>query len=139
MIRLTRRYDFSAAHVLARDDWSFERNKSVYGKCANPAGHGHNYRVEVTLEGALDARTGQLLPDGRLDALVRARVLAPLDGRFLNRDVPAFARHVPTAENIARHVWDSLVLEVSPARLVRIRLVETRNNSVEYLGDEERA
>jgi 6-pyruvoyltetrahydropterin/6-carboxytetrahydropterin synthase len=139
LIRVTQRYGFSAAHVLARDDWSLERNKSVYGKCANPAGHGHNYHVEVTLEGALDARTGRILPEGRLDEVVRARIVGALDGHFLNRDVPAFARHVPTAENIAKYVWDNLVAEVSPARLVGIRLVETRNNSVEYLGDEERA
>lgn len=139
MIRLTRRYDFSAAHVLARADWSPERNRSVYGKCANPAGHGHNYRFEVTLEGELDPRTGQLVAPERLDELVAARVLRPLDGHFLNRDVPWFARHVPTAENIARHIWDSLAGGVSPARLAGIRLVETRNNSVEYLGDEDSA
>ena len=137
MIRLTRRYGFSAAHVLARDDWSSERNRAVYGKCANPAGHGHNYRVEVTLQGELDPRSGQLLPPERLDELVEARVLRELDGRFLNRDVPWFARHVPTAENIAKRIWHSLAGEVSPARLVGIRLVETRNNSVEYLGDGE--
>jgi len=139
LIRLTRRFDFSAAHVLARSDWSPERNRSVYGKCANPAGHGHNYSFEVTLEGALDPRTGELLPAGRLDELVAARVLRELDGRFLNRDVPWFARHVPTAENIAKHIWDSLAGGVAPARLVGVRLVETRNNSVEILGDEDSA
>ena len=137
MIRVIHRYDFSAAHVLARADWSDAENRRVYGKCANPAGHGHNYRVEVTVEGELDARTGHVLPPERLDALVRERVLRELDGRFLNREVAAFEKCVPTAENIARHIWDSLVGGVSPARLVGIRLVETRNNSVEYAGSEE--
>ena len=137
MIRVIRRYDFSAAHVLARPDWSDAENRRVYGKCANPAGHGHNYRVEVSLEGELDPVTGHLLPPERLDALVAERVLRELDGRFLNREVVAFEKCVPTAENIARYIWDSLVGGVAPARLVGIRLVETRNNSVEYVGSEE--
>ena len=137
MIRLIRRYDFSAAHVLARPDWSDAENHRIYGKCANPAGHGHNYRVEVSIEGELDPRTGHVFPPERLDALVGERVLNGLDGRFLNREVAAFEKCVPTAENIARHIWDSLVSGVAPARLVGIRLVETRNNSVEYAGSEE--
>lgn len=136
-MRLTRIYEFSAAHVLARPEWSAECNARVYGKCANPAGHGHNYRVEVTVEGEPDPVTGRVVDLGRLDAIVRERVLGPLDARFLNRDVAAFARTVPTAENIARHVWDHLLGAVRPARLASIRLVETPKNSVEYFGDEE--
>ena len=136
MIRVIQRYDFSAAHVLARRDWDDERNRTVYGKCANPAGHGHNYCAEVTVEGELDPRSGRLLPEGRLDEIVTRRVLGELDGRFLNRDVSIFETAVPTAENIARHIWDTLVDEVAPARLVGVRLIETRNNSVEYLGSE---
>jgi 6-pyruvoyltetrahydropterin/6-carboxytetrahydropterin synthase len=137
LIRVIRRYDFSAAHVLARPDWSDVENRRVYGKCANPAGHGHNYRVEVAIEGELDPSTGHVLPPAELDALVAERVLRELDGRFLNREVAVFEKRVPTAENIARHIWDSLVRGVAPARLVGIRLVETRNNSVEYAGSEE--
>jgi 6-pyruvoyltetrahydropterin/6-carboxytetrahydropterin synthase len=122
-----RRYEFSAAHVLARAEWIEARNRSVYGKCANPSGHGHNYRIELTLEGAPSAGEG-------IDAIVRARVLDDLDGRFLNQEVRGFARVVPTAENIARHIWDTLRDAVAPARLERVRLVETSNNSVEYFG-----
>ena len=129
MIRVIRRYEFSAAHVLARADWTQARNTAVYGKCANPAGHGHNYRVELTLEGATDAGDA-------LDEVVRERVLDALDGRFLNREVGDFARAVPTAENIARHIWDTLRDAVAPARLAGVRLVETSNNSVEYFGSE---
>lgn len=138
-MRLTRSYEFSAAHVLARPEWSAERNARVYGKCANPAGHGHNYRVELTLEGEPDAATGRLVDLAELDALVAERVLRPLDARFLNRDVAEFARIVPTAENIARHVWDHLHGAIRPARLACVRLVETPKNSVEYSGDEERS
>ena len=129
MIRVVRRYEFSAAHVLARSDWSDARNRAVYGKCANPAGHGHNYRIELTLEGVVDAAAA-------LDEIVAKRVLAELDGRFLNQEVAAFARVVPTAENIARHIWDTLADTLSPARLAGVRLVETSNNSVEYFGSE---
>jgi 6-pyruvoyltetrahydropterin/6-carboxytetrahydropterin synthase len=136
LIRIVRRFDFSAAHVLARNDWDPARNRAVYGKCANPAGHGHNYGLEVAVEGPVDARSGRILPEGRLEELVQSRVLDELDGTLLNRDVPAFAKTVPTAENIARHIWDTLVGRLAPARLVGIRLVETRNNSVEYAGGE---
>ena len=136
MIRIVKRFEFSAAHVLARRDWSAERNRAVYGKCANPAGHGHNYGVEVAVEGEIDRRTGRILPEGRLEELVATHVLRPLDAALLNRDVPAFEKTVPTAENIARHIWDTLVGRLAPAKLVGIRLVETRNNSVEYAGGE---
>lgn len=139
MIRVIRRYDFSAAHVLARPDWDEERNRSVYGKCANPAGHGHNYRVELVVEGAVDPVTGRVTSLARLDELVAAGVLGDLDGHFLNRDVSVFRAEVPTAENIARYIWDTLVGHVAPARLVGVRLIETRNNSVEYDGVEESA
>jgi len=136
VIRVIQRFDFSAAHVLARPDWSDARNKSVYGKCANPAGHGHNYCVEIAVEGELDSLTGKLLPEGWLDEIVATRVVRELDGRFLNREVPTFETIVPTAENIARHIWDTLIGEVAPARLAAVRLIETRNNSVEYQGRE---
>jgi len=136
VIRLVQRFEWSAAHVLARGDWPAERNRAVYGKCANPAGHGHNYAVEVAVEGPVDPRTGRILPEGRLEELVRRSVLDELDETLLNRDVAAFAKTVPTAENIALHIWDTLAGRLSPARLVGIRLVETRNNSVEYAGGE---
>jgi 6-pyruvoyltetrahydropterin/6-carboxytetrahydropterin synthase len=132
MIALSRRYRFSAAHVLARPDWSDARNREVYGKCANPAGHGHNYELWVTVTGSPDPATGMLLPAGLLDSLVDARITAVLDGRLLNRDVAAFGDEVPTAENIVRYAWRTLAGRLAPARLERVRLVETANNSVEY-------
>ncbi len=137
MITLTRRYRFSAAHVLARPDWAPERNRAVYGECANPLGHGHNYGLDVTVRGELDPESGHLLPVSRLDAVVRERVLLPLDRRFLNREVAAFSRAVPTAENIARYVWDALKGEIAPAVLHRVRVDETGRNSVEYAGEQE--
>ncbi len=139
MIALTRRYRFSAAHVLARPDWSEERNRDVYGQCANPAGHGHNYGLEVTVRGQLDPSIGRLLPIERLDGVVQERVLRPLDHRFLNREVPAFESVVPTLENIVCYVWEALKGEIAPAVLHRVRLEETLNNSVEYSGPQEDA
>ena len=135
MLTLTLRYRFSAAHVLARASWTQERNQAVYGKCANPAGHGHNYIVEVTVRGDVDPDSGRLVPLQRLDALVKQRVLDVLDHRWLDREVPEFENEVPTAENIARFVWRTLKGEIAPAVLHRVRLVETENNSVEYSED----
>lgn len=137
MIRLTRSYRFSAAHVLARADWSDERNREVYGKCANPAGHGHNYVLEVTLRGETDPQTGSLVRLAELDRVVREKILDRVDQRFLNRELPEFQELVPTAENIARFAWRALKGEISPAVLDRIRLVETSKNSVEVCADAE--
>jgi 6-pyruvoyltetrahydropterin/6-carboxytetrahydropterin synthase len=137
MMRLTRRYAFSAAHVLARPDWDTERNRSTYGKCANPAGHGHNYVLEVTVRGEPDQRSGRLLLPEVLDRAVRERVLGPLAGRFLNREVEAFRVCVPTAENIAGYAWAALEGQVGPATLDAVRLEETSKNSVELEVDAE--
>ncbi len=127
MIRTIRRYGFSAAHVLARSDWSDARNQSVYGKCANPAGHGHNYRIELTLENVS-------APGSAIDEIVERRLITELDARLLNEQVAAFERVVPTAENIARHIWDTLGSALAPTRLASVRLIETSKNSVEYFG-----
>ena len=130
MIAVTRRYRFPAAHVLRSDALSDAENERVYGKCANPAGHGHDYGLEVTLTGPIDATTGVVFPIERLDALVRERVLDRLSHRLLNDDA-WFAVAVPTAENIAIAIERALreaVGEQSSARLVRVRLLETRRN-----------
>jgi 6-pyruvoyltetrahydropterin/6-carboxytetrahydropterin synthase len=137
MITLGRRYRFSAAHVLARPDWSAERNRAVYGKCANPAGHGHNYELHITVRGEPDPGTGMLLPAGKLDEVVAECVVSRLHGKLLNRAVPDFEKEVPTAENISRFAWRALEGEVAPAKLWRVRLVETSNNAVEC-GEENR-
>lgn len=131
MISLTRRYRFPAAHVLRSDALSDAENRRIYGKCANPAGHGHDYGVEVSLGGPLDARTGAIVPLAKLDALVRRHVLDRLSHRMLNED-PWFERAVPTAENIALAIERALgeaVARETTARVVRVRVHETRRNS----------
>ena len=138
MIELTRRYRFPAAHVLARDDFSAERNQQIYGKCANPGGHGHNYEIEVSVCGPVDARTGEVMSRPRLDALVDERVLQRFAHRLLNDDA-LFAQRVPTAENIARAIHAQLEAPIAAAggvRLARVRVHETRKNSF-VTGDPE--
>ena len=133
MIAVTRRYRFPAAHVLRSPALSDAENERAYGKCANPAGHGHDYGLEVTVAGPVDERSGAIIPLERLDALVRERVVERLGHRLLNDDA-WFAAAVPTAENIAQSVWRELARAVeaeSAARVVRVRLLETRRNSFE--------
>jgi 6-pyruvoyltetrahydropterin/6-carboxytetrahydropterin synthase len=136
VIRVTRRYSFSAAHILARPDWDDARNQALYGKCANRCGHGHNYLLEVTVRGPLDVASGRVIPLEQFDRIVEEQVLRLLDHRFLNREVAAFATRVPTAENIAEFAWTALAGRLSPAALDRIRLEETENNAVEYAGED---
>ena len=134
MIELTRCYRFPAAHVLARDDFSDAENVHVYGKCANPGGHGHNYGVEVTVRGPVDTSTGEVMGRRELDALVEERVIARFGHRLLNED-PLFEGRVPTAENIARAIYAELegpTARVGTARLVGVRVHETRKNSFSY-------
>ena len=107
----------------------------MYGKCANPNGHGHAYEVEVSIRGDVDSASGMLMPVGDLDALVRERLTSALDRKLLKYGLPPFEQEIPTAENIARYAWRALAGRVSPAVLHRIRLVETANNSVEYSED----
>jgi 6-pyruvoyltetrahydropterin/6-carboxytetrahydropterin synthase len=133
-VRLTRRYHFPAAHVLAQPALSEAENRRIYGKCANPAGHGHDYGVEVTVEGPVDPRTGRVLEPEQLDRIVAARVLERFSHRLLNAD-PLFSERVPTAENVARAIHERLAEPVaagSAARVVCVRVQETRRNSFAY-------
>lgn len=134
MIELTRSYRFPAAHVLARDELSPEDNERLYGKCANPGGHGHNYGLEITVSGPVDEHSGEVMSRERLDHLVEERVLSRFSHRLLNDD-ELFAELVPTAENIARVVHQRLAEPVAgdgSARLARVRVLETRKNTFVY-------
>jgi 6-pyruvoyltetrahydropterin/6-carboxytetrahydropterin synthase len=134
VIALTRRYRFPAAHVLAHRELSDADNLRIYGKCANPGGHGHDYGLEITVTGAIDSASGQVFDRDELDALVGERVLDRFGHSLLNED-PAFAVRVPTAENIALAAFAELAPAVAAARpgarLVRVRLEETRKNTFE--------
>ena len=124
---------FSAAHRLARPDLSFEENSEIYGKCARPNGHGHNYHLEVSVTGEIDARTGMIVDLGDLQKVIDDYVVEPFDHTFLNKDIAYFAQVVPTAENIAVHIAQLLQEPVSKlgVELEKIKLTESPNNSCE--------
>lgn len=124
---------FSAAHRLAHPDLSFEENCEIYGKCARPHGHGHNYHLEVSVKGEIDARTGMIVDLAALQQVIDDYVVEPFDHTFLNKDIAHFAKVVPTAENIAVYIRDLLQNPVRElgAKLHKIRLIESPNNSCE--------
>jgi 6-pyruvoyltetrahydropterin/6-carboxytetrahydropterin synthase len=133
-IDLGRRYRFAASHRLYTAHLSEEENRRVFGKCANPYGHGHNYVVEVSVSGAVDPATGMIANLADLDAFVERQVLDPFDHKSLNEDVPAFRETVPTTENLCLEIFQRL--KTFPrARLERVRVEETGNNTFEYSGD----
>lgn len=137
-MQLTRRVRFSAAHRYHRPDWSEERNRAVFGACANPHGHGHDYLLEVRVEGEVDAETGFSVDLGALDALLRTEVVEPLDHQHLNFAVPEFAPGglIPTSENILLLLWRRLQGGMpAGARLVRLRLHENPDFHVDYAGE----
>jgi 6-pyruvoyltetrahydropterin/6-carboxytetrahydropterin synthase len=134
---LTIQTHFAAAHRLARPELSPEENDAIYGKCARPHGHGHNYLLEVTVRGAIDARTGMVCDLAALQALVEELVVEPFDHTFLNKDVAHFASTVPTAENIALHIADLLSAPIAGlgAALHKVRLQESPNNAAEVFAE----
>jgi len=133
-VKLTRRYRFSASHRLATPALSEEENRQLYGKCNNPFGHGHDYVLDVTVEGAPD-KNGLVVERHALDQVVRSRVLDQLDHRNLNVDVPAMAKVVPTTENLASAIRTSLERDWPlAARLSRVRISETDRNIFELEG-----
>ena len=135
-VRVTRRVHFAAAHQLARPDWSAEKNAEVFGLCANPNWHGHNYELDVTVDGEIDPETGYVLDLKKLRDLVEARVVRDLDHRNLNLDVGWMDGLNPTTENLVVAIWDRLVDEMpAEVELVRLVLYETPRNYVEYTGE----
>lgn len=125
MLRMTESFEFSASHRLHCSQLSDEENRRVFGKCNNPRGHGHNYVVEVTIEGAADGVTGLLAPPGMLEALVKRQVIDRFDHKHLNEDCPEFWHLNPSVENIARVAFGLLHAELREPRLAAVRVWET--------------
>lgn len=137
IVRVTRRYRFSAAHRLHAAPLTDAENRAVYGKCNNPHGHGHDYALELTVRGELDPRLGRLIPIPALDEMMNRIVLHPMDRRNLNLDVPEFATLVPTTENLAAVVaarvaaaWP-LAFPGSAAVPEKVKIWETKRNIFE--------
>ena len=143
MIRLTRRYHFSASHRLHARELSESQNRELYGKCNNPLGHGHDYVVEVSARGPLDPLSSRVIDTGALDQLVRQEVLEAFEHKNLNVEVPEFAQVVPTSENLGIEVARRLRLhwkEHFPGewpQLDRIRIAETPRNTFELVVSHE--
>lgn len=133
-LELGRRYHFSASHRLHSAHLSEEENCRIFGKCNNPYGHGHNYVLEVNVSGKVDPETGMIANLTDLDGLVERVVLQALDHKSLNEEVAAFQKTVPTTENLCMEIYRRLK-GFSHAKLERVRIEETRNNSFEYAGE----
>jgi 6-pyruvoyltetrahydropterin/6-carboxytetrahydropterin synthase len=133
-IELGRRYRFAASHRLHSPQFSEEENCRLYGKCSNPFGHGHNYVLEVSLSGEVDPATGMIANLSDLDSFVEHQIIEPFDHRYLNEEVSAFRETVPTTENLCVEIFRRLQF-FPKAKLERVRIQETANNSFEYSGD----
>jgi 6-pyruvoyltetrahydropterin/6-carboxytetrahydropterin synthase len=133
VLTITRRATFAAAHRLFLPQWDDEQNQAVFGRCANPGGHGHNYVLEVTVGGSVDPETGMIADLKWVKDVMDRYVIEHVDHHNLNLDVEFLHGLVPTAENLARAFWDRLVGPISErAILVRVRVQETENNAATY-------
>ncbi|MGB9144352.1 MAG: 6-carboxytetrahydropterin synthase [Acidobacteriaceae bacterium] len=136
MILLTRKAEFSASHYYWNEAWSPEENARVFGKCANRNGHGHNYALEVTVAGEVDAVTGFVVDLKELKDVMEREVIAAYDHRHLNLEVAEFRTAIPTTENIAVAIWRRLEGKIPGAKLHRVRVYEMPELFADYLGEE---
>jgi 6-pyruvoyltetrahydropterin/6-carboxytetrahydropterin synthase len=135
MIFLTRKAEFSSAHYYWNDRWSPEENARVFGKCANRNGHGHNYTLEVTVAGDVDATSGFVLDLKELKDILEREVVSVYDHRHLNLEVPEFKTAIPTTENIAIAIWRRLDGKIRGAKLHRVRVYEMDDLFADYYGE----
>jgi 6-pyruvoyltetrahydropterin/6-carboxytetrahydropterin synthase len=129
---LTRRYRFAASHRLHVDSFSEEQNRATFGKCNNPFGHGHNYVAQITLSGPVDPTTGMVTNLADLDAFAGRELIDRFDHRNLNT-LDCFRTVVPTTENLCIEIW-RIFAAYPHAKLERVRIEETGNNSFDYFG-----
>lgn len=133
---LTRRYKFSASHRLHSPELSEQQNREIYGKCNNPHGHGHNYKVEVTVSGRPDSETGMICNLADLDGFVEQTIMPRFAFSNLN-ELDSFREIVPTTENLSRELFHLFRDQFRLATIEKIRIEETMLNSFEYAGDRE--
>jgi 6-pyruvoyltetrahydropterin/6-carboxytetrahydropterin synthase len=134
-VTVTRRLKFNAAHRVHNPALSDEENTRLFGRCNNPNWHGHNYILDVSVTGPVDARTGYVVDLGALKKIAEELVIDQVDHRNMNIDVPFMQGVIPTAENIVVAFWRALEPAVRPGRLSKLVLWETDNNYVEYRGE----
>jgi 6-pyruvoyltetrahydropterin/6-carboxytetrahydropterin synthase len=135
MILLTRKAEFSASHYYWSDKLSPEENLRLFGKCANRNGHGHNYTLEVTVEGEVDPVTGFVVDLKALKDVIHREVVDVYDHRHLNLEVPEFQNTLPTTENLAIAIWKRLEHHLDGAKLHRVRVYEMPDLFADYYGE----
>jgi 6-pyruvoyltetrahydropterin/6-carboxytetrahydropterin synthase len=135
MVYVTRRAHFSAAHRLFNPTFSDSQNDSVFDKCNNVKGHGHNYTIDVTVAGIPDPATGYVIDLKKLARLMDELIIDKVDHKHLNFDVKELRGIIPTAENIALVFWSLLQPQITEGKLHSIKVYESDNNFVEYLGE----
>jgi 6-pyruvoyltetrahydropterin/6-carboxytetrahydropterin synthase len=135
MVYLTRKAEFSAAHYYHNPQFSAEENQRIFGKCSNLNGHGHNYTLEVTVKGEVDARSGFVVDLKELKDVMHREVIDAMDHRFLNKEIEEFRDRIPTTENIAISIWNRLQHKLRVAQMHRVRLYETPDLFVDYYGE----
>jgi 6-pyruvoyltetrahydropterin/6-carboxytetrahydropterin synthase len=135
MVYLTRRADFSASHYYHNPELSPEQNQRLFGKCANLNGHGHNYTLEVTVKGDVDVTTGFVVDLKKLKDVMEREVVEAMDHRHLNKEVPEFAKLIPTTENLAIAIWQRLEPKLQIAKLHRVRVYEAEDLFADFYGE----
>jgi 6-pyruvoyltetrahydropterin/6-carboxytetrahydropterin synthase len=133
-VTVTRRMQFNAAHRVHNPALSDAENTALFGKCNNPNWHGHNYTLDVSVSGPIDPKTGYVIDLGRVKEIVNREVIDKVDHRNLNIEVDFMRGTIPTTENIVVAMWNVIAPALAPAKLERLVLWETQNNSVEYTG-----
>lgn len=138
-VYITRRETFNAAHKLWNNDWSEEKNFEIFGRCSNHNWHGHNFTIFVTVKGIPNPETGFVMNLKDLSEIIKNEVVEPLDHKNLNLDVPFLKGILASTENVVIKIWERMDKPVRNAggELVKIKLVETENNFVEYFGGKE--
>ena len=139
MIYVTRREHFNAAHKLYNENWSVEKNEEVFGACANENWHGHNFELFVTVKGNPDPETGFVVDLKKLGVLIRKELTDKVDHKNLNMDVDFMKDKLPSCENLVIEFWRILeenLPQITTSKLHSIKLYETKNNYVEYFGEE---
>jgi 6-pyruvoyltetrahydropterin/6-carboxytetrahydropterin synthase len=138
MVYITRREHFNAAHKLHNPTWTQEKNEEVFGKCANPNWHGHNYILYVTVKGKVNPETGYSANLKDISGIIKKYITEKLDHKNLNLDVDFLKDLMPSTENVAIAIWKQLLPHINAlnCQLHSIKLCETENNYVEYFGEE---
>jgi 6-pyruvoyltetrahydropterin/6-carboxytetrahydropterin synthase len=135
IVELTKRFRFEASHVLRNPDWSDEKNYEIFGKCARPNGHGHNYEMFITIKGEVDIDDGMLYELKKFKDLVNAHLIEKVDHYHLNRDVKFLQGIIPTVENLAIAFYRELEKVLPSGLLYEVKLLETENNWAVYRGE----